>query len=257
MLSVLSGPGGVGKTTIALILAYALCKAGKNPLLIDTDPSLGLTLSLLGFKRARILDENGRTLADAIEVSRRKKADFNFSDYVEVDVEFYDVKIDIVPSSPRLSEVLGRYWHGVGESAEEPLKRFLSTVRDSPHDVVIVDSIPFYEVRYSKMACKSSDYRLLVTTPRPIDVWRTNYMVETLLNDGIVDLDELRGSFKILINKVPKGTSSLKDVVIERDWKRLKLGIVERYKIGVLETVIPELEAFAIEVERRRGLPAL
>lgn len=48
LLSVISQKGGVGKTTVALNLAYALACRGHRTLLVDVDPSGGIGLSLAG-----------------------------------------------------------------------------------------------------------------------------------------------------------------------------------------------------------------
>ena len=46
IISFISAPGGVGKTTIALCLSWFLAERNITTLLIDLDPSLGLTLNL-------------------------------------------------------------------------------------------------------------------------------------------------------------------------------------------------------------------
>ncbi|MBF0275712.1 MAG: AAA family ATPase [Nitrospinae bacterium] len=49
-ITVLSGKGGVGKTTFSIYLAVALAKAGKKVLLIDSDFSLGKIHTVLKIK---------------------------------------------------------------------------------------------------------------------------------------------------------------------------------------------------------------
>lgn len=70
--------GGVGKTTVAHNLGVALTKIGKNILLVDADPQMNLTASVLG-------------LADSIEYADRNESKWqearekytNIKDYLE------------------------------------------------------------------------------------------------------------------------------------------------------------------------------
>jgi chromosome partitioning protein len=58
ILAVASQKGGVGKTTVAINVAYALAKRGQSVLLVDTDPqgSVGLSLSRGARERAGFYD---------------------------------------------------------------------------------------------------------------------------------------------------------------------------------------------------------
>jgi len=256
-LSMLSGPGGVGKTTVALLLAYIFRKRGYDVVLIDTDPSLGLSLTLLGESELSSAEHKGKTLADALEKLYEKSAGYDVEDFIKKDVDFYDVKLDIVPSSPKLSEVLGTRWYSYGASAEEPLSSFVKALgKKGIYQLAIIDSIPFYEIRYSRMACLSSEFRIIVTTPRSIDIWRTNYMIEKFKSMGIVDEDELAGRFRILMNKVPR-SGSVKKITWRGDWEELGLRVVSKYGMRVFSTIIPDAEAFAIPVDKaaRKGIP--
>jgi len=265
VISVLSGPGGVGKTTVATLLAYSLTKRGFRVLLIDTDPSAGLSMLLLPERELEELERLRRTLPHALEAaySEDREAEQRVRDCIRSGVEFYDVKFDVIPSSPELSEFLGRRWYDLGDAAEEPLRNLLDRISGLGlnYDVVLIDSIPFYEARYTRMTCRASQYRVVVTTPRHLDVRRTNYMVKRLVGaggrgGGIIRADELSRSFKLLVNKVPPH-GWIRELVERGEWRQLGLGeIIERYRLEVFKTFIPDRDAFAIptaDVRRRRG----
>lgn len=254
-ISVLSGPGGVGKTTITVILAYAFTKKGFLTLLVDTDPSAGLSLLLLSDRELERLERDRKTLPDAIESSYSDvDAAQRIYDCIYKEVPFFDVKLDLIPSSPRLSEVLGKIWHERGASAEEPLQQMLSKLEGvkPDYDVLLIDSIPFYEVRYTRMACRASDYRVVVTTPRYLDVRRTSYMLRRMLDYSIVKRDEFRKSFRMLINKVPP-SGRIRELVERKEWRELGLGAVIELGIQVLETTVPEREPFALSESPYEG----
>ncbi len=52
IISLFNHKGGVGKTTVAHNLAVSLTKQGKNVLLIDADPQMNLTASVLGLSNS-------------------------------------------------------------------------------------------------------------------------------------------------------------------------------------------------------------
>ncbi len=65
VIPIISAAGGVGKTTLSLMLSYVL-SPHYNVLLIDMDPTAGLTLRMFGdLTYRRLLDER-RTLMDMI-----------------------------------------------------------------------------------------------------------------------------------------------------------------------------------------------
>jgi chromosome partitioning protein len=265
VISVLSGPGGVGKTTVATLLAYSLTKRGFRVLLIDTDPSAGLSMLLLPERELEELEKLGRTLPNALEAvySEDREGGQRVRDCIRSGVKFYDAELDVIPSSPELSEFLGRRWYDLGDAAEEPLRSLLDRISGLGlgYDVVLIDSIPFYEARYTRMTCRASQYRVVVTTPRYLDVRRTNYMVKRLVGagrkgGGIIKVEELSGSFKLLVNKVPAG-GDVRELVERGEWWQLGLGeIIERYRMGLFKKFIPDREAFAIptaDMRRRVG----
>ena len=70
ILSVISGKGGVGKSTFSVALGNAFCKRGKKVLLIDMDEGLRCLDLMLGIDRTAIFDLadvlSGKEIEDAI-----------------------------------------------------------------------------------------------------------------------------------------------------------------------------------------------
>jgi chromosome partitioning protein len=63
VVAFLSASGGVGKTTIAAHIAHKFLSEGKKVLLIDLDPSAGLSTALLGEAGVAQLEEKGELSA--------------------------------------------------------------------------------------------------------------------------------------------------------------------------------------------------
>jgi len=87
-ITVLSGKGGVGKTTFSIYLATALAKAGKKVLLIDADFSLG-----------------------KINAALKIKAKYTFNDFIQGERTLEEVIVDgpegmkIIPAASGISDL--------------------------------------------------------------------------------------------------------------------------------------------------------
>ena len=117
VIAVASGKGGVGKTTVSINLALALCKAGQRTLLLDADLALANVDVMLGLRpRASLAD----VLAGDCRIS------------------------DVVLEGPRGLQVIPTASGHPGMSALTPqqqaaLVHVLSELEDTP-DVVVVDT---------------------------------------------------------------------------------------------------------------------
>ncbi|KUO90870.1 MAG: hypothetical protein AT713_07170 [Caldivirga sp. JCHS_4] len=80
IIPIISAMGGVGKTTVSLMLAYKAVRDGLNTLILDLDPTAGLTLRVFGDIGYQALLEQGKTLMNLIK-QFNKGAKVNLTDH--------------------------------------------------------------------------------------------------------------------------------------------------------------------------------
>ncbi|MEZ0248331.1 MAG: ParA family protein [Thermoproteus sp.] len=238
VLAFLSASGGVGKTTLALHIAHRFLGEGKRTLLVGLDPSAGLSTVLLGEDGVARLEAEGKTAGDALLRYMRGEA---------IDMGQYAVRVDVggrpaelVPSGDSLSDAMGLLWFsGNRPSPERILGRFLEESGASKWDVVVLDTLPFYERRYTLTAFYAADKIILVTHPYGAEPWRAKRMYRKLaeLVGATVDMKA-----KVLINRVDSSTKEAKEAyrILERtlDLPRFQTVIYQR----VAYTRVPKME---------------
>lgn len=207
-LAFLSASGGVGKTTLALHIAYRFLLEGNDVLLIDVDPSAGLSTALLGEARVEELGNKRRTLGDALEEFLKGEA-VELSKYVErVTIssdKCGDRSLDLIPSGDALSDAMGLAWFsGNRPSPENLLKNFLEKSGAlERYEVVVLDTIPFYERRYTLTALQAADKAIAVTHPYGVEPARSRRMFLKLRE---IYGEALDMKIRVLINKVDSRT---------------------------------------------------
>jgi cellulose biosynthesis protein BcsQ len=149
--TVFNHKGGVGKTTLTVNIAFALAKAGKRVLLVDSDPQCNLTSYLI---EDRVVDElldksdkpGGRTIWTALKP------------IVEASGRYHSVQpletgdLHLLPGDIRLSEfegVLNDFW---GDCVQRKVRGFKGTsamsalinecVKDEKIEYVFYDTGP-------------------------------------------------------------------------------------------------------------------
>ncbi|MFB6490566.1 MAG: ParA family protein [Thermoproteus sp. AZ2] len=200
----LSASGGVGKTTLALHVAYKFLLEGKDVLLIDVDPSAGLSTALLGEAKVEELGTKRRTLGDALEefLKGERVEPGKYVERVAISNEKCgDRSLDLIPSGDALSDAMGLAWFsGSRPSPENLLKDFLEKSGVSGrYEVVILDTIPFYERRYTLTALQAADKAIAVTHPYGVEPARSRRMFLKLKE---IYGDALDIKIRVLINKV-------------------------------------------------------
>ncbi len=228
-IALISAPGGVGKTTIVMLLAYLFRMRSKNVLVVDVDPSAGLSLYLMGEDEYQRRIERGKTLANMIEKVIVKGEEIDVRDYTK-EVMVLKRTFDLIPSSDELSDVIGKIWFG-GQYGKpgEMLKKVFESIDLSTYDIVIFDTIPFYERRYTTLSIYAADYYLVPLTPAKLDNIRTRRMLRKFRSIademGILESD-FYSKFGIVYSKV--------DRVRHRDFKKGE-GVPTAYKNAFLD----------------------
>lgn len=191
--SVVSASGGAGKTTLALLLSYYLALHVGDPrsvLLVDLDPTAGLSLRIFG-------DES------YIELCKRRKSlyhlDLDWSQGVAVDVDKYverpgsaapaiaNIAV-LPPGEDETGDVASRVdeWFRYGDR-----DRLLRLLKEShaleKYRYIVVDTAPFFDVRYTVAAIAASDLVIIPLRPTVTDLVRTKRMVERLKKTGVAD----------------------------------------------------------------------
>ena len=152
VITVTSGKGGVGKSTIALNAAIALTDLGKSVLLVDADENLGNITTMLGIAPAT-------TIADVAENST-------------------DIDDALLSPLPRLKLLAGASGDPRFDFRGADLVNSLRTIEERV-DVIIVDTSAGIG-RETIGALLASDRSILVTTPEPTAILDAYAMMKRL-----------------------------------------------------------------------------
>ncbi len=165
-LAISSQKGGVGKTTVAVNLAYSLARRGWRVLLVDTDPQSGVGLSLS--RRARtwsgfydVLAEEGSPVIEDVILETRLS------------------EMTVLPAGRKDSYVR---LNGSGESAgREPgaVRTFFESLEPRGYDVVLVDTAPGV-FGYTAEVLKAADYVLIPQQFEPLSVRSIPQILESV-----------------------------------------------------------------------------
>ena len=169
-----SGKGGVGKTTLAAILARILAEEGQSVIAIDADPAANLAVALGVADPASIVPI--RKMSDLIS-ERTESSPEQYGKYFKLNPHVSDLpeKFSVEKNGVRLM-VLGAIVEGGGGCAcpeNALLKALLSHVIVLRNETVIVDLEAGVE-HLGRATCKSVDAMMTVVEPtrRSVDVAR-------------------------------------------------------------------------------------
>jgi len=159
-VTITSGKGGVGKSTIALNLALTLGEAGKKVLLLDADSNLGNLDIMLGISPEFRFDE----------VLRRKR----------------NVEEALIRPRPNVSILAGSsgeidYPH-MSDSDQRRMIANLKSVEED-HELLLIDTAPGLTQEVVGYALQS-DLMLVVITPEPTAIMDAYAMMKIVASSG-------------------------------------------------------------------------
>ncbi len=232
--AVLSGKGGVGKSTFSVNIAFLLAKFNKKVLLIDGDTELRNLDILLGLQSNVLYD-----WSDVINGCEKEKA-----------VLRAEKNISLLPAPIKSQEF-----------SPDDIRKLMDIYRED-YDYVLIDG-PAGVADNSLAYGQATDQTLILVTPDPVSV-RTAYMLGAKLTDMGLHADRMR----LVINraeyrKMKNGLQLRPDEIIDSTYLRL-LGIIpkdEKLAVGYLRgkrisANWPSYEAFSNIAERLMGKPA-
>jgi septum site-determining protein MinD len=174
IIAIASGKGGVGKTTIALNLGFAMASLKKNVLVVDTDVSLPNLDLYTGLEKPLI------TLLEVL----------NGSASIQSAIYSIQMGLNIMPCGSSLE--------ALRNVDIDKLGSIISELKNSEFDYVILD-VPAGLSRFSLLPMTYSDEVILIVNPDPASISDAQ-KVRTV--SGLTDM-KITG---IIVNKYKKNT---------------------------------------------------
>lgn len=149
-IAVVSGKGGVGKTSLASNVLYTLARLGRLVLGIDLDSNPGLSMEL-GLKGSAQFDDGAGLMAAMVTggvpplIKRGEE-------------------LHILPGGVSLKALPGMedVWRARGQSADTALRDLLAPMRRS-YDFIVIDTPPGGQGNAAQLALGAADYCLIPT----------------------------------------------------------------------------------------------
>lgn len=172
-LSILSGKGGVGKTNIALNLAFALHRMSQNTLLVDCDLGLANLDVMLGISPEGSLHDILKTDARAEDIL------YNLGER----------GIDLIPAASGVTDVID-----LDEDQQDMVARRLGSVMKKYNFLILDIGAGISNIVQSFAAM--THHRIVVITPEPTSLTDGYALIKVLSTRKHID------NFHILVNMV-------------------------------------------------------
>ncbi len=215
VISFISASGGVGKTTLSIILAAWLAKYRKvssyNILLVDMDPTAGLSLALMDNKAYDTIVDSKMTLADMYFDRFKHRKNVKADDYVSP-AKVGDVHLRILVPGEDFIDAVDDAWKA-GNPGSIFRRLFEKAGVYSGFDYIIIDSAPFFDLRYTVLSIYLSSKYAVVLRPALIDCKRTLRMLHKLEQyyaEEMGGVREFYSRFLGILNMVPPNMKEFK-----------------------------------------------
>ncbi|QLE50324.1 ParA family protein [Nostoc sp. C057] len=236
-IAIYHNKGGVGKTTVAVNLAAALRKKGKNVLLVDIDSQANTTFATGLIKFQFEEDDNLRELN---VYHLLESGDFNFiPEVVRTSDYFNNPEIDVIPSHITLIEYQDKLNKILASRSRLVTK--LKRVENN-YDIVIIDTPPSRDL-YAEVALITSDYLIIPSDLKPF----ANQGLPTVKNfvNQINESREMMGKPPISIMGVLASKISTNAKFLQYNFPKQREVISERYQLPLMEAVIYDRTALS------------
>ena len=207
-ISFISASGGVGKTTLSLALAAWLVKIRNvNPydvLLVDMDPTAGLSLAVMDNVTYDRVVGSRMTLEAMYEDVIRHRKNVVVDDYFSP-ARIGDIPLWILSPGENFVDVVDDAWKS-GRPGPIFRRLFDKAGVYSRFRYIIVDSAPFFDLRYTVLSMYLSSSYAVVLRPAMIDCKRTLRMLDRLEQyyaDEVGGVKEFYSKFVGIINLAP------------------------------------------------------
>ena len=172
--------GGVGKTTLAVNVAYTLAKIEKKKVLvIDMDPQMNATQYTLNESQMdEILKDRNKSVYGCLSPEYQSNSVLNGGtvDKIEKWIFNVDNTFDIIPSSLHIMTL------NLSASPYK-LRQYIQENLDEKYDVIIIDCPPTIS-EYTKVSLLASDMYLVPMKADPLSVFGLpileNYVKDTI-----------------------------------------------------------------------------
>ncbi|SDB81475.1 chromosome partitioning protein [Raineyella antarctica] len=173
VISVLNMKGGVGKTTTTVMLGeFLAAESGKKVLLVDMDPQVSLSITMLGERQWKLVKDGDHTLAalfrEALDTARVGGFDIARAVYPNASNVKNVTDVDLLPLSPEVMD-LQPHLDALSVAKRSSVKVWdilalgLEPILDD-YDYVLIDCPPSLDVM-TKNALRASDGYVVPTIP--------------------------------------------------------------------------------------------